>query len=42
MKILVEEGNSVVGENLNIGWLGMGGFKVLEKINNFIKVFVEM
>lgn len=42
MKILVEEGNSVVGENLNIGRLGMGGFKVLEKINNFIKVFVEM
>lgn len=38
----MEDGSNVVGENLNIGWFGMGGLKVLEKINNLIKVFVEI
>lgn len=41
VKIPAEEGNSVVGENLNIGRLGMGGLKALEKINNLIKASAE-
>lgn len=40
-KVPGEEGNSVVGENLNIGRLGMGGLKALEKINNLIKASSE-
>ena len=40
-KVPAEEGNSVVGENLNIGRLGMGGLKALEKINNLIKASAE-
>lgn len=40
-KVPGEEGNSVVGENLNIGRLGMGGLKALEKINNLIKASAE-
>ncbi|XP_078362682.1 uncharacterized protein LOC144646858 [Oculina patagonica] len=41
VKVPAEEGNSVVGENLNIGRLGMGGLKALEKINNLIKASAE-
>lgn len=40
-KVPAEEGNSIVGENLNIGRLGMGGLKALEKINNLIKASAE-
>ena len=40
-KVPAEEGNSVVGDNLNIGRLGMGGLKALEKINNLIKASAE-
>lgn len=40
-KVPAEEGNNIVGENLNIGRLGMGGLKALEKINNLIKASAE-
>ena len=41
VKLPGEEGNNIVGENLNIGRLGMGGLKALEKINNLIKASAE-
>ncbi|XP_068750606.1 uncharacterized protein [Montipora capricornis] len=41
VKVPAEDSSNVVGENLNIGRLGMGGLKALEKINNLIKASAE-